>query len=545
MEHLTINIVTIVAELAINFIFFFLVNWCFNKLYRQIFKIPLLHRFSNNASVIRRNFRIFTFVCSFIIALAIIGINGYLAYSGENVRDYSLYLLSQIPIEFWKALGLGIIQSIGAIIATSIALKILNPLLNKTSAYLQNIDLITDNDRSIAIFFDALRTNINNASWIGVSILCAQFIILPPIVSKYLYVLLRIYLIVAIGRLVFKVVAVIIDSLDGFSVNNSRPDNFLRFYVQLRHLIPLFKRCLEFIIYVLMASLVIQQVDFIANLGGWGLIIIQIILMFLLSQVIISIANLVVEELLLKSPNLTETQQQRRYTITPLIKSFLKYSVYFGVGIFILEIVGINPQPILAGAGILGLAVGIGAQNLINDIVSGFFILFENYYLVGDYIETENASGYVEAIELRTTRIRHHMGQVFILRNGNINSITNFSKDFVYTYVAVGVDYDSNIDRVQEIIENVGRQLKQKNSDVLEPTKVDGVKEFGDIRLSIFTMTKVKPGRHVQVKRKLRKLLKEAFDREGIYIPIGETTDKPDWLIKGHSQNNDNIAAKQ
>ncbi|MDJ0675048.1 MAG: mechanosensitive ion channel family protein [Calothrix sp. MO_167.B42] len=543
MTHLTINIITIIAELAINFIFFFLVNWCFNKLYRQVFKIPLLKQFNNNASVIRRNFRIFIFLCCFTISLAIIGINGYLAYRGENVRDYSLSLLSQIPSEFWTALGLGFLKCIGAIIATSIALKIFNPLLDKTSIYLQNIDLITDNDRSIAIFFDALKKNINNASWIGVSILCAQFIILPPIVSKYLYVLLRIYLIVAIGRLVFKVVAVIIDSLDALSVKNSNSDNVLRFYVQLRHLIPLFKRCLELIIYVLMTILVVQQIDFIANLGSWGLIVIKIILMFLMSQVIISIAYLIVEELLLKSPNLTEIQQQRRHTITPLIKSFIKYSVYFGVGIFILETIGINPQPILAGAGILGLAVGIGAQNLINDIVSGFFILFENYYLVGDYIETDKASGYVEAIELRTTRIRHHLGQVFIIRNGNINSITNFSKDYIYSYVEVGVDYDSNINRVQEIIETVGNQLKQENSDVLEPTQVDGVKEFGDIRLSIFTMTKVKPGRHVQVKRKLRKMLKEAFDHEGIYIPIGETTDKPDWLTQGSSRN-DNRAAK-
>ncbi len=536
MNTLTINIITIVAELILVFIFFYLVNWCFSKLHRQIFKFPLLRKINNNASVIRRNVRVFLFLFCFILSLAIIGVNGYLAYRGENVRDYSLQIISQIPQEFWTALSLRVLKSIGAIIATSLILRIFNPLLGKVSKYAHRIGEITDRGESIVTFFKALKSNINNASWIATTILCAQFLILPSLVTKYLYILLKIYLIVAIGLLILKVISVIIDSLDTVSLKYSSPDNLLRFYDQLRYLIPFFKRCLEYIIYVFMATIVIKQIDFIANLSNWGLIGIKIISIFLLSRILISVAYLIVEELLLKSKALTETQQQRRQTITPLVKSIIKYFIYFGVGILILETIGINPAPILAGAGILGLAIGLGAQNLVNDIVSGFFILFENYYLVGDYIETDKASGYVEAIELRTTRIRHYLGQVYILRNGDITSITNFSKDFIYAYVEVGVDYDSNLTRVQEIIETVGHQLKAENEDILEATKVDGIKEFGDIRLSIFTMTKVKPGRHIQVKRVLRQLLKEAFDREGIYIPIGETTDKPDWVKQSYSQ---------
>ena len=532
MTNLTINIITIVAEIVLVCIFFFIVNWCFGKLYRQFFKIPILERFNNNASVIRRNVRSFLFFSAIIISLVITGINGFLVYRGENVRDYSLQLIRKIPTDFWLNLGLGIIKSIGVIIVTSLVLRIFDPLLDKVSKYAQDFDGITDNDKSIATFFTALKKNIDSVSWIAIAILCAQFLFLPPIVTKYLYVLLRVYLIVAIGLLIFKIVAVIIDSLDALSVKYSSPDNLLRFYDQLRYLIPFFKRSLEYIIYVLMATIAIKQIDFVANLASWGAIGIKLISLFLLSRILISVAYLVVEEFLLKSQDLTEAQQQRRQTITPLIQSTVKYFIYFGSGILMLETIGIDPGPILAGAGILGLAVGLGAQNLINDVVSGFFILFENYYLVGDYIETDEASGYVEAIELRTTRIRHNLGQVYIIRNGDITSITNFSKDFVYAYVEVGVDYDSNLSRVQEIIETVGRQLKEKNNDILESTKVDGIKEFGDIRLSIYTITKVKPGKHIKVKRILRQLLKEAFDREGIYIPIGETTDKPDWVTQ-------------
>ncbi|MGK7927257.1 MAG: mechanosensitive ion channel family protein [Spirulina sp.] len=547
MNTMTINIITIVAEVSLVLIFFFLVDWLFGRLYRQIFKLPALAKSKNSAGAIRRNVRGFLFLVGFLLSLGIIGANGFLIYRGENVRDYSLELFRKIPTEFWIALGLGIVKSIGAIIAASIVLRIFNRLVNMVSKYAQNFDGISANDESIAEFFNAFKNNINSASWIAIAILCAQFLILPPVVTKYLYILLRIYVIVAIGLLIFKVVAVIIDSLDGLSVKYSSPDNLLRFYEQLRHLIPFLKRCLEYIIYVIMATLVVQQVEFVANLAEWGPKGIKLIGIVLLSRMLISIIYVLVEELLLKSQDLTPTQQQRRKTITPLVQSISKYFVYFGAGVLMLDTIGVNPAPILAGAGILGLAVGFGAQNLINDIVSGFFILFENYYLVGDYIETDEASGYVEAIELRTTRIRHHHGQVHILRNGDITSITNYSKEYIYAAVDIGVDYNTNLDRVYEIVEAIGYQLQTENDDVLEPTQVEGIEEFGDIRIIIHTKTKVKPGRHLQVQRILRKSYKEAFDLERIYIPIGEMADKPDWAVKLEKEERHQIekAAKQ
>ncbi|WP_204105298.1 MULTISPECIES: mechanosensitive ion channel family protein [Spirulina sp. CCY15215] len=547
MTTMTINIITIVAEVSLVLIFFFLVDWSFSKLYRQIFKIPILEKRKSSASAIRRNVRGFLFLISFLVSLGIVGINSFLIYRGENIRDYSLELIRKIPTEFWISLGLGVVKSIGAIIVTSIALRIFNNGLDSVSKYAQKFDGIADNDDSVADFFNAFKKNINSASWIAIAILCAQFLILPAVVTKYLYILLRIYIIIAIGLLIFKIVAVIIDSLDGLSVKYSNPDNILRFYEQLRHLVSFLKRCLEYIIYIIMATLVIQQIDFVAGLSNWGPVGIKLIAIVLLSRILISVIYLSVEELLLNSQDLTPTQQQRRETITPLVQSISKYFVYFGSGVFMLDTIGVDPAPILAGAGILGLAVGFGAQNLVNDIVSGFFILFENYYLVGDYIETEEASGYVEAIELRTTRLRHHHGQVHILRNGDITSITNYSKEFVYAAVDIGVDYNTNLDRLYEIIEAIGYQLQEENEDVLEPTHFEGIEEFGDIRIVIHTKTKVKPGQHLQIQRILRKRYKEEFDREGIYIPVSEMADKPDWAVKLEKEERNQIArnAKQ
>ncbi|MEM0980416.1 MAG: mechanosensitive ion channel family protein, partial [Cyanobacteria bacterium P01_H01_bin.58] len=441
----------------------------------------------------------------------------------------------QIPVDFWFTLGLGVIKSFAALIAAWLALRVLNYFVGHLSKWLQDIDIIAENDESISDFFKALKSNMNSAAWIAIAILCAHFLILPVTVTKYLYVLLRIYLIIAIGLLIFKVVAIGIDSLNSLSAKYSGPENLLfRLYDQLKHLIPFLKRCLEYIIYVLMATLVIQQIDFIADLANWGTVGVKLITIVLLSRVLISVLHLIIEESLLKTKNLTETQEQRRLTLVPIIQSISKYIIYFGSIIFMLDAIGIDPAPILAGAGILGLAVGFGAQNLINDIVSGFFILFENYYLVGDYIETNEASGYVEAIELRTTRIRHYHGQVHIIRNGDITSVTNYSKEFVYSPVNIGLDYGTDLDRVYKVIEAVGHQLRAQDNDVIGLTEVEGIDEFGEIRIVVRTKTKVKPGKHFLVQATLRKLLKDAFDREGIYIPIGETTAKPEWAIKAN-----------
>ena len=155
----------------------------------------------------------------------------------------------------------------------------------------------------------------------------------------------------------------------------------------------------------------------------------------------------------MKPKNLTEEQRKRRQTLIPLARSLLKYLVYFCAVISILKLLNIDPGPILAGAGILGIALGLGAQALINDIVCGFFILFENYYLVGDYIEAGREEeriieGIVEAIELRTTRIRHPSGQLQIISNGEIGSIVNYSKDYIYATVEISLSYQCNLEHL-------------------------------------------------------------------------------------------------
>ncbi|MEH2076002.1 MAG: mechanosensitive ion channel family protein [Nostoc sp.] len=519
------DLLIILAEVSLVIFVFLLANWLLNNVFKQIKKNSLNKGEGRTIKILHRNINAFLILTCLLICLLIIGANGFLLYRGEKIQQYTLLLIERIPSAFWVTLGIGSAQSIGILILAAIILKLVSYCFQVACIRAKNIEQSTTDDQSIDTFFNNLNKIVTTGIWLWAVIFCTKFLKVPVVVSEYLYTLLRLYLIVAIGLLIPKAITAIVDSLDALSIRYSSPDNLLRFYDRLRHLIPFLKRCLEFVIYICVATLAIQQVQFIAYIAVFGPRIVKIIGIIFISRVLFEVIYLLIEEVLFKDGNFGDIQTSRRLTLVPLIRSFLQYLVYFGVIVSILYTLDINPAPILAGAGILGVAIGFGAQTLINDIVCGFFILFENYYLVGDYIQAGKAEdklveGFVETIELRTTRVRHPNGQLQIIRNGDIGSITNYSKQYIFAVVEVSVPYDCNLAHVYKVIEEVGEQLKENDLAVLEPTLVDGVESIGESNLLLRTLTKVKPGKHLQIQRVLRKIFTDAFMREGITIPL-------------------------
>ncbi|TAF04346.1 MAG: mechanosensitive ion channel family protein, partial [Nostocales cyanobacterium] len=471
------NLLIILAEVGIIILVFLILRWLLGKLFKLLVRLSILKGDDIKIKILRRNITGLLLLTCIVLCISLIGANGFLIYRGENIQQYTIALIRRIPSGFWVTLGIGIAQSIGVVITAVITLKSIKYWLTVASNRAKNLDQNTADDKSIDAFFTALNQRIRGGIWLWVLISCTQFLKLPTVVSNYLYIALRIYLIIGVGLLILKAVSAIVDTLDALSLRYSSPDNLLRFYDRLQHLIPFLKRCLEFVIYVCTVTLVIQQVQLIAKLATFGLKIIKIIAIIFISRVMFEVIYLLLEEVLFKDQNLTDIQKSRRLTLIPLFRSLLQYLVYFSVAVSILYILDINPTPILAGAGIVGIAVGLGAQTLINDIVCGFFILFENYYLVGDYIEAGKAEektveGTVEAIELRTTRIRHPNGQLHIIRNGDIGSITNYSKQYIFAVVEVDVPLNSNLADIYQVIEEIGQQLKANEPDVIEPTLV-------------------------------------------------------------------------
>jgi small conductance mechanosensitive channel len=476
-------------------------------------------RLATLAQTLWRKLRGTLILLALLLALALLAYNGYQMYHQNPLLTHTQELWQHIPPGFWPALAIGAGKTCALLLLAPWAIRILHRLLMNTMERFKAWRQFRANDEAIEAFFLGLDRIQRTAIWLLVLAFAALALQLPATVPVFLLMALRIFLIIALGLLVVRANNAIIESLDALSKRYAHQDIYLEIYEKLRGLIPLLRRALEYIIYVFVATLVLLQVNFIAQLAEYGPRLVQVIGIVFLSRVVVELGKLLIDRSMGKTDDLSPVELQQRMTLVPLIKSLLSYAIYFAAFVLIMQAFGIDPTPVLAGAGILGIVIGLGAQPLINDLVSGFFILFENLYLVGDYVEIGTSKGTVEMIDVRTTRIRNPNGELHILRNGQIGEIVNFSKTYIFAVVEVGVIYESDLDQVYRVLQETGESLKAKNPDVLEATRVQGLKEFGESELLIRTVTKVKPGCHMQVARELRKLIKEAFDREGIQIP--------------------------
>lgn len=211
--------------------------------------------------------------------------------------------------------------------------------------------------------------------------------------------------------------------------------------------------------------------------------------------------------------------EKRMKTLISVLKSILRYTVYFVAIITILDTLGVPVSSLLAAAGIGGLAIGFGAQSLVKDIINGFFVLFEDQFAVGDYVSIDGITGTVLDIGLRVTKIQGFAGDINIIPNGSINKVTNFTRGNNMAIVDVSVTYDTDLDKAIAILERVGRQMHEEKPEVQDIPQVLGVTELGESGITLRMIAKTLPMNHWAVERELRKRIKEAFDKEGIEIP--------------------------
>ncbi|MDD4568672.1 MAG: mechanosensitive ion channel family protein [Tepidanaerobacteraceae bacterium] len=211
--------------------------------------------------------------------------------------------------------------------------------------------------------------------------------------------------------------------------------------------------------------------------------------------------------------------ENKKKTLAGLLKSIIRYVTYFIAVINILEIVGINTASILTAAGIGGLAVGFGAQNLVKDIISGFFIIFEDQYNVGDYVETAAVAGIVDEIGLRTTKLRDFGGQLHIIPNGEVTRVTNHSRGVMRALVNVGIAYEEDLNRALKALEEVCQEVKDKREDIVEGPMILGVSDLGSSEVVVTLLARTMPMQQWSVERELRKAILEKFEQEDIEIP--------------------------
>ena len=215
-------------------------------------------------------------------------------------------------------------------------------------------------------------------------------------------------------------------------------------------------------------------------------------------------------------------REKRANTVTRTLRMLTTAVVMSVAVLIVLRELGVDITPILTGAGIAGLAVGFGAQNLVRDIIAGFFLILENQVRVGDVAIINGKGGLVEAIRLRTIQLRGQDGTVHVIPNGTISELSNLTKDFSYYVIDVGVAYKENVDRVMEVLRKVAGELQQDPAyaeRILAPLEVLGVDSFADSAVVIRIRIKTVPLQQWNVGRELRRRIKNTFDAQGIEIP--------------------------
>ena len=226
---------------------------------------------------------------------------------------------------------------------------------------------------------------------------------------------------------------------------------------------------------------------------------------------------------------------KRTETLAKLIRKTIKAVVLTMAALMILQTLGINIGPLLAGAGILGLAVGFGAQSLVKDVIGGFFILLENHMNVGDVVQVAGKSGLVESINLRVTRLRDYYGEVHVIPNGEIAVLTNMTKGFSRAVLDIGVAYKEDVDKVMLIMKDVAEEMMNDpewSDRILSDIDMAGLDSFGDSSVNIKARIDTKPLQQWSVAREYRRRLKNTFDEKGVEIPFPHVT-----LYMGEGEN--------
>lgn len=270
--------------------------------------------------------------------------------------------------------------------------------------------------------------------------------------------------------------------------------------------------------------------EVLKEIGRWfvstGL---RILLIAVITLIVIKVVKVLTGRLSMSliKDKLDEESKKRASTLGSVIRHLLVVVILIVAGMTILGQLGVEIGPVLAAAGIVGLAVGFGAQNLVKDVINGFFILLEDQIRVGDVVQVAGKGGLVEKVNLKMTILRDLSGNVHYIPNGHIELVTNMTKEYSRYVFDIGVAYREDTDEVIEIIKEVDQDLRNDpdfRQDILEPIEILGLDQFADSAIIIKARTTTKPIKQWGVAREFNRRLKKKFDERNIEIPFPHIT---------------------
>jgi len=228
-----------------------------------------------------------------------------------------------------------------------------------------------------------------------------------------------------------------------------------------------------------------------------------------------------------RDPGQPDSEEARRRarmrTLLPILRNVLLIVVIVMALLMVLSSLGVEIGPLIAGAGVVGVAIGFGAQTLVKDIISGVFYLLDDSFRVGEYIQSGSYKGVVESFSLRSVKLRHHRGPLYTVPFGTLGAIQNMSRDWVIDKLSVNVTFDTDLDKAKKLIKQIGKDLAadpEFGPNLLEPLKMQGVEQFGDFAMQIRMKMMTKPGQQFTIRRRAYAMIKKAFDANGIKIAV-------------------------
>jgi len=242
-------------------------------------------------------------------------------------------------------------------------------------------------------------------------------------------------------------------------------------------------------------------------------------------------------------------RKMRLRTLLPILRNFLAAFIAVVAGMMVLSALGVAIGPLIAGAGVFGVAIGFGSQTLVKDIISGIFYMMDDAFRVGEYIQSGSYMGTVESFSIRSVKLRHHRGPVFTVPFGSLGAVQNMSRDWVIDKFKINVAYDTDVANVKKVVKGVGAKLLEDpelGPLILETVKMKGVEQFGDYGITLSFAMKTKPGCQTQVRRRAQALIKEAFAANAIHFasPTVQVAGDDKQAIAAAAANRDAIARK-
>lgn len=308
----------------------------------------------------------------------------------------------------------------------------------------------------------------------------------------------------------------------------------IRFHFSLQRM-ALYKRVLTLFVHLLMLGLTLSALVVVWGGGAIGLwlgqqllgllsIVCELAVLFAVAVVIFEFATATMEYYFNRW---SSDASPRVKTLLPIAKNVTNAALFIIFGITVISELGIDVMPLLAGAGVIGFAIGFGAQTLIKDLITGFIIIFEDLIQVGDVASVGGKSGVVEKITIRKVQLRNMAGTVFTVPFSEITIVENLTKDFSHYVFDIGIAYRESPDEVVQVLKQIDAELREDaefKDDILDPLEVMGVDQFADSAIILKARIKTKPIKQWRIGREFNRRMKYAFDKHGIEIPFPHQT---------------------